>query len=245
MGVSRRELLKRSAAAGGVIWAAPLVRSTAAWAAALDYCGAACYSCGDGRAVYAKFAPGNSCTVDNQCLAPNNAIKCVAFSCLEQALLVTDAVASNNNTGHIVFDSSRVRIIRLAMKNANAAIDLSLVDPGSGAGATTKAGCVMVTCVEGFSRAFNFEPSDNTGPDNEPKTSWLKDTSPNPLFKFNNGTSSSNTDYTPGPGGDPGTGGTCGPITRVDYDSNALGVTLNYIEMLLCIRNVSTIACLQ
>lgn len=234
MGVSRRELLKKSAAAGGVIWAAPIVRSTAAWAAALDFCGAACYDCGDGRAVYAKFAPGNACTVDNQCLAPNDAIKCVSFDCLEDSLLVTDAVESSNSTGSIEFDSTRVRIIRLAMKNANSAVSQTLVDPASTA-PTTKAGCVMVTCIEGFSRAFNYEPSDNPIPDDEPKGSWLKDTA-TPLFKFNGSAATTSNSDAPG---------LCGPIQRVDYDATSLGITLNYIEMLLCIRNISTIACLQ
>lgn len=236
MSVSRRDLLKRSAAAGGVIWAAPLVKTTAAWALP-GYCGEGCDQCGDGTPVYAKFAPGNAQPTTNQCLAPPIGVKSVSFDCLSAANLVTkDTVTTSQDQAALRFDPGRVKILRLAIKSDNSAF------AGNFGQEVDKGGCLMVTCVEGFKRVWNFEPKDNPPPNQELKNSDINTTPNPPVFKYTLADDSVTDTSTLSPT-------VCDPVKRIFFDTKGLAVgggrhKLNFIEMLLCIQNASTIPCI-
>ena len=147
-GISRRDLLKRSAVAGGVIWAAPVLTSGTAWGQA-----STC-DC-DGSPVYTKIAgvAGNDAqTCNNQCLNPDN-LPSIGFGCLQDNGYVATTV-TNNELASVEFQSKSIFLNRLAMKVSES--------------------CYMITCVEQFSETFIFENADQ----NEPKDDAIGDQSP-------------------------------------------------------------------
>jgi hypothetical protein len=212
-GVSRREVMKKAAVAGGVVWATPLLSTGTAWGQTSDPC-----ACGDGALAYAKFAPGNSQTCQNQCLQPGT-IGRLEFDCLVDAGVITvlDEVASNDDTASLQFNLG-TRLFKLAIKSESA--------------------CFVVRCNEGFSQLYlwssstNAEPFDDLHSINDPSAA-LGGT---PIFQyFNGGVLCGNS------AGDP-----CdGNVTRVDMTTADIpgNQKLNFIEMELCITNLSKINC--
>ena len=135
-GLTRRELLQRSAVAGGVVWAAPLLSSGRAWGTT-----AGCCACDAGEVIYAKFAPGNSQTCQNQCLQPGSA-KRFDFDCLAAAGLigVCDDVNSNDDTAALAFGTG-VTPMKFAIKS--------------------ESNCYIARCNEGFSVVYSWSTSFN------------------------------------------------------------------------------------
>ncbi|HET7486622.1 MAG TPA: twin-arginine translocation signal domain-containing protein [Acidimicrobiales bacterium] len=235
-GLSRRELLKRSAVAGGVIWAAPMLTSGKAWGLG------GCCDC-SGTLIYAKFAPGNSQTCQNQCLQPG-AMARYDFTCLvAQGLIsVCDDVSTNDDTASMAFRAD-VTPARFAIKSEN--------------------DCFIARCEEGFGQVYHWSTSFN----NESYTPADKFTDP----AANDDVALFQT-YTGGPGTpgatrctgnlpgsqrplgtrcgtSRGTGGTGCPcttqITGVYLTTGGLPgqAKLNFIEMELCVRNTSKLNC--
>jgi|GEM_PF-6860985 len=245
MGMTRREMLKASAVAGGVVWAAPFLSTgtAAAWAGRK---GCTC----DGAIVYAKFAPGNAQTCQNQCLQPGPEVTRLDFDCLVQngLLTVCDNVQSGASFASLGFSRS-VTPIKLAMKTTN--------------------DCYVARCNDGFHKVYhwvsstNAEPFDETPCDSgggipkhhdgclfaDPATS-----SAEAMFQtFWNGPPSGGP-CTGSQGGNIPGGTRCGSsysgdsgcteqITGVVFDTNTLGQPLNFIEMELCVTNLSRIPC--
>lgn len=247
-GITRREMLKRSAVAGGVVWAAPLIStSSKAWGQ-----GSPCCACLGGGIIYAKFAPGNSQTCDNQCLDPSSDIKIAQTSCLvEQGFLsICDDVDTSDDTAALAFGNGTTPI-KFAMKNQNF--------------------CYIARCEEGFGVVYRWTTSFNA----EAYTTTLC-TEQNPpngcvftdpavdddtaMFQAYTGGGGANGPCTGNvPGNQRPTGTRCGtsryvngspngcscatPITGMFFNSGALGVKLNYIEMELCVTNISQFPC--
>lgn len=211
--VSRRDLLKKSVVAGGLVWTAPMLSSGVAWGQASEGCG-----CGEGTLVYAKYAPGNSQTCQNQCLQPGDIAR-VDFSCLVEEGIVTvaDTVESNDDKASLTFNQGTY-LARLAIKSEN--------------------DCFVVRCEEGFGQLYKWESSTNAEIYNsetaidDPATEG----DATPLFVvYNNGTECGNS-----------AGDSCASkVTGVTLDTEDIpGVNkLNFIEMELCVLNLSVLQC--
>jgi hypothetical protein len=147
-GISRRDLLKRSAIAGGVIWATPVLTSGTAWGVA-----GTC-DC-EGSPVYTKIAgvAGNDAqTCNNQCLNPDN-LPSFGFGGLQDHGYVATTVTSGELAA-VEFQSKSIFLNRLAMKVSES--------------------CYMITCVEQFGTVFTFANADQ----NEPKNVSIPDQTP-------------------------------------------------------------------
>jgi hypothetical protein len=147
-GISRRELLKKSAVAGGVLWATPALTSGTAWGQT--------GSCDcDGSPVYTKIAgvAGNDAqTCNNQCLNPDD-LPSIGFGCLKDNGYVATTQTSNE-LASVEFQSKSIFLNRLAMKVSET--------------------CYMITCVEQFGTVFTFANADQ----NEPKDAPIGDLNP-------------------------------------------------------------------
>ena len=267
MEMTRRELLKASAVAGGVVWAAPMLTASAAWGST-ETGACAC----DGAVVYAKFAPGNSQTCQNQCLQPGNVTR-LNFDCLVGAgvLRACDDVNSNSSTASLEFLQG-TRPLKMAIKTTN--------------------DCYVTRCTEGFSRIYHWSSSFNResypdapneqGPNpgtyktehnfRDPTTTAPTNDQPTAMFvtykggDLAPGTCKGNVDgslgqvptgticgstYRPADTCDPATAGdgcqgtqSCNDeITGMFMNTNPIGTTLNFIEMELCVTNLSKIPC--
>lgn len=159
-GISRRELIKRSAVAGGVLWATPALTSGVAWGA-VNSC-----DC-DGSPVYTKIAgtAGNDAqTCGNQCLQPVG-LPSIGFGCLEDAGYVA-TTRTSDDIASVEFQSKSIFLNRMSLKVSEA--------------------CYMITCVENFGTVFTFDNASNNIP--ELKNTTYPDTTPaHPLFKFEDG----------------------------------------------------------
>ena len=239
-GLTRRELLQRSAVAGGLVWAAPMLSSGRAWGQA-----AGCCACDGGDLIYAKFAPGNSQTCQNQCLQPGSIAR-FEFDCLVGAGLLgkCDDVNSNDDTASLAFGTG-VTPYKFAIKSENS--------------------CYIVRCNEGFSVIYRWTASFNAEQYNGvPACSGNNDpcifTDPaasddDAMFQvYTGGTGPASTrctgqvdDFRP-------TGQRCGssngvpcgcatPISGMYMTTKTLGTKLNFIEMELCVTQLSKINC--
>lgn len=251
-GITRRQMLKASAVAGGMVWAAPLVSSGTAWAGSSGGGANAC-AC-DGAVVYAKFAPGNSQTCQNQCLQPGDVTR-YNFDCLVAAgvISVCDDVTTQENNASLAFLKG-TSPLKLALK--------------------TTSDCYVTRCTEGFSKVYHWSTSFNAEsyPDeprdipkgggapfydtvhdfDDPATS--KETS---MFRtYKNGNSVGGPCKGAVAGVTEPSGELCGwtshtagptpcsePITGVFMTTDPTGKPLNFIEMELCITNTSKIPC--
>lgn len=262
-GLSRRELLKRSAVAGGVVWAAPVVQSSAAWAQAgcpAANCNPDCdRCCTDEFRIYAKFAPGDANPTDQQCLAPSGP-QCPDVLTLQKVSLndlvcagfirITDDVRSQDSTASFtILQPDKLRLIRTSIK--------------------VTSNCIITRCEDGFKHTTFQAPSTNPLCDQEHLTDSLTTADyrggpefpggPRPLFSFFTGangatpcsttpTVSDKVGGVPQPGARDGTQ-CCAQITKVTYDTTALfnttrdnnNETLNYIEVLFCFKGGSPI----
>lgn len=147
-GISRRDLLKRSAVAGGVLWATPALTSASAWGQ-----GTTC-DC-DGTLVYTKIAgvAGNDAqTCTNQCLNPDN-FQGIGFGCLQDLGYVATTVTSED-VATVEFNSSTISLSKMSLK--------------------ASASCYMVTCVESFGTVWEFSNSEQ----DEPKDTDFGDSTP-------------------------------------------------------------------
>lgn len=244
-GFSRRELLKRSAVAGGLVWAAPILSTGTAWGTTTH----ACCACVGGNVIYAKFAPGNSQSCQNQCLQPqaDGVVARYSIDCLiEQGLLGNcDDVDSSANSASIAFGDG-VTPIKFAIKTTD--------------------DCYISRCNEGFGTVYRWVSSTNAenyavSPCVGAQTTPCIFTDPATnddlaLFQvYTGGTGPASTRCTGNqPGGSRPTGSRCGssnnnpcpcavPISGVYMTTNGIGTTLNFIEMELCVTNVSKINC--
>ncbi len=234
-GLSRRELLKRSAVVGGVVWASPMLSTGTAWGQSTGCC-----TCDGGEVIYAKFAPGDSQTCQNQCLQPNifGVVHRYSIDCLiSQGLLgKCDDVDSSANSASIAFGDG-VTGYKFAIKSTN--------------------DCYVARCNEGFGKVFRWVSSTNA----EIYTTASTFTDPATtddlaLFQvYTGGTGPASTRCTGNqPGGSRPTGTRCGssnnkpcacttPISGVYMTTDGIGTTLNFIEMELCVKNASKINC--
>ena len=255
-GLTRRDLLKRSAAVAGAAWAAPMLFSDTAWAHAPtnDHGSAAtACACGDGIVVYAKFAPGNSQTCQNQCLQPGLEVIRLPFDCLvaNGIISVCDEVQSNDDYASLNFFKG-TRPLRVAIKSEN--------------------DCLIARCNEGFHQiykwtaSFNCEdfPEDPCGAAFDP-THLYTDPSSDPddgIFRVYTGGGG-----TPGPctgnvdsnlllvpngvhagGSATGDHAFYGAVTGIALNTQNISAQndkLNFIEMELCIPNASKLPCSQ
>lgn len=247
-GLTRREMLKRSAVAGGVVWAAPLLTTSGkAWGQT-----SGCCACLGGGIIYAKFAPGNAQTCTNQCLIPTSDIKIAQTDCLidNGFLSVCDDVDSSDSTASLAFGNGTTPI-KFGLKSTN--------------------DCYVARCNEGFGVVYRWSTSFN-----QEAYTATPCTDPNPpngcifldpaadddtaMFQAYTGGGGANGPCTGNvPGNIRPTGTRCGtsryvggqpagcacatPITGMYFNSNAIGTTLNYIEMELCVTNISQFPC--
>lgn len=247
-GLTRREMLKASAVAGGVAWAAPFLSTGTAWA---DVNACAC----DGAIVYAKFAPGNAQTCDNQCLAPGPTVARLDFGCLVDNGIINpcDDKKAGNGYASMAF-SAGVTPIKLAMK--------------------TTSDCFVSRCNDGFHKVYkwvpstNAEPFDDTPCDGSGTSQTLppghngcvfvdpSSTDTTGMFQTYTGGDNTGGPCTGAQGGNAVPGGTlCGSsaqgstgcnsstITGVVFNTAELNQPINFIEMELCITNLSKIPC--
>ena len=156
-GLSRRDLIKKSAVAGAIVWAAPMLDSSAAWGAGTD-----CNEC-DGLTLYSKYAPGNSNTTGNQCLSPCAPVTVISTGVATQCGLfsVGDVVQSGQNFASVTF-SDQVRLIRTSIKSTSS--------------------CYVTTCVDDFTTVRQYGNSTNPACDQEYNTGSVY--TGDPLFKF-------------------------------------------------------------
>lgn len=233
MELSRRDMLKMSAAAGGIAWAAPFLSTGTAWGVDLG-CGC------DGAVVYAKFAPGNSQTCQNQCLQPGTATR-LDFGCLVDNGLISvcDDVNSNDDFASMDFLQG-TRPLKVAIKS--------------------ESNCYIARCNEGFNQLYTWSTSFN----NESYTNSTKFTDPATtndtamIRVYTGGTSAggpckgqvdASGHHTP-------SGTICGstnnnsstdncsnPITGIVLTTTPINDKLNFIEMELCVTNLSKIPC--
>lgn len=239
-GLTRREMLQRSAVAGGVVWAAPLLSTGRAWGQA-----AGCCACDGGELIYAKFAPGDSQTCQNQCLQPGD-ISRFELDCLVGAGLLgkCDDVNSNDDTASLAFGAG-VTPIKFAIKS--------------------QSHCYIVRCNEGFSviyrwgQGFNNEQyvgvpacSGNNGACTFTDPATGDDDAMFQVYIDGTGPASTRCtgqvdDFRPaGTRCGSSNGKACGctvPITGMYMTTRALGDKLNFIEMELCVTQLSKIAC--
>lgn len=238
--LTRRELLQRSAVAGGLVWAAPVLSMGTAWGT-----NPGCCSCDGGEVIYAKFAPGNSQTCQNQCLQPQafGVVHRYAIDCLiQQGLLANcDDVDSAENTASIAFGSG-VTGFKFAMKSTS--------------------DCYVARCNEGFGQVFKWVSSTNREvyPGDAGYVAFTDPATDDDLALFQVYTGGSGPASTRCTGNQPGgsrpTGTRCGssngkpcscatPISGIYMTTNGLPGTpsLNFIEMELCVLNVSKINC--
>ena len=156
-GLSRRDLIKKSAVAGAIVWSAPMLDSSVAWGAGTD-----CNEC-DGLTLYSKYAPGNSNTTGNQCLAPCAPVTVISSGVATACGLysVGDVVQSGQSFASVTF-SNQVRLIRTSIKSTSA--------------------CYVTTCVDDFTTVREYSNSTNPVCDQEYQTgtAYVGD----PLFEF-------------------------------------------------------------
>jgi hypothetical protein len=246
-GLSRRDLLKGAAVATGAAWASPVLFSGTAWAhpgGADEHggtsAGTAC-ACGDGVVVYAKFAPGNSQTCQNQCLQPGLEVLRLPWDCLENNGIVSvcDQVKSNSDTASLNFLKG-TRPMRVAIKSEGS--------------------CYAVRCSEGFHTVYKWTTSDNVELfDNAHVYADTQADPENGMFRvYSSGAS------VPGPCTGASQGGPIIPsgthvggsassdhayyglVTGIALNTSAVSSTndkLNFIEFELCIPNASTLPC--
>jgi hypothetical protein len=210
-GISRRELIKRSAVAGGVLWATPGLTSGTAWGAT-----GAC-DC-EGSLVYTKIAgvSGNDAqTCGNQCLQPRD-LPSIGFDCLR-------------TNGYVAFTGTSVETATVEFQSKNIALNrMSLKASES---------CYMVTCTENFGKVWQFGNSENGFP--EPKHTEFPDTvAPVPaVFTFEDGDGKvlgdSNTSLVTNQD----------EVRKITWRSDGLPHKVNFIEFILCARNLSRIPC--
>ncbi len=216
-GLSRRDLIKRSAVAGAVVWAAPVLDSSAAWGSTPTDCN----EC-NGLTLYSKYAPGNSNTVGNQCLAPCPPVTVISGAVATQCGLISvdDTVKSGENRADISF-SSQVRLIRTSIKSTN--------------------DCYVTTCVDNFCSVRQYTPSTNP-PCNTEATQGTPLAGPltPPLFEFFAPNTTTSCGSAP-------TGTPCGcasEVRRVKYNTDGVGrngTPLNFVEILLCLKGTSVL----
>lgn len=148
-GMTRRDLLKRSAVVAGAAWAAPVLFTGEAWGhvgndamAGHGTPSTSACACGDGIVVYAKFAPGNSQTCQNQCLQPGLEVIRLPWACLvaNGVIGVCDEVQSNDDYASLNFYQG-TRPLRVAIKSEN--------------------DCLIARCNEGFHRIYKWTASYN------------------------------------------------------------------------------------
>lgn len=140
-GISRRDLLKRSAVAGTVLWATPALTSASAWGQ-----GVTC-DC-DGTTLYTKLpglAGNDAQTCGNQCLNPDN-LEAIGFGCLEDLGYIATTITSDNEA--TVEFADNIALTRMAMKVSES--------------------CYMITCVEDFGDVWVFSNSEQTEPKHQP-----------------------------------------------------------------------------
>lgn len=204
-GLSRRDLIKKSAVAGAIVWTAPILDSSAAWGVGHD-----CNEC-DGLTLYSKYAPGNSNTTGNQCLAPCQPVTVISSGVATACGLyaVGDVVQSGASFASVTF-SSQVRLIRTSIKSTSA--------------------CYASTCVDDFQSVREYSNSTNPECDQEYQTGV--EYTGDPLFEFYGPTD-------PGAfvGEAPGAGSP-GEVRRVLYSTAR---PLNYIEIVMCLKGTSVL----
>lgn len=159
-GISRRDLLKRSAVAGGVLWVTPALTSGTAWGQT--------GSCDcDGSPVYTKIAGSSGSdaqTCNNQCLNPDD-IQGVGFDCLEKNGYVASTQTSND-IATVEFQSKSIFLNRMALKASDV--------------------CYMITCVENFGTVWTFDQDEQNEP-KDPARILPDRTAAHPAFKFEDG----------------------------------------------------------
>ncbi len=214
-GLSRRDLIKRSAVAGAVVWTAPVLSSSAAWGQTPEDCN----EC-DGLTLYSKYAPGNSQTVGNQCLAPCPPVTVISDGVATACGLysVTDSVTTNSKQADITF-SNKVRLIRTSIKSTD--------------------DCFTTTCKDNFCSVRAYTPSTNPVCDTE-HTQGTAMTTPltTPLFEFYAPTANTTCGFAPN------NAAGCGctqEVRRVRYDTNQLDRPLNFVEILMCLKGTSVL----
>ncbi|MFP5489062.1 MAG: hypothetical protein ACLGHQ_12240 [Acidimicrobiia bacterium] len=156
-GLSRRDLIKKSAVAGAIVWTAPILDSSAAWGSGHD-----CNEC-DGLTLYSKYAPGNANVTGNQCLAPCPPVTIISSGVATACGLysVGDVVQSGQNYASVTF-SNQVRLIRTSIKSTN--------------------DCYTTTCVDDFTTVRAYGNSTNPECDQEYATGT--EYAGSTLFKF-------------------------------------------------------------
>jgi hypothetical protein len=120
--ISRRDLLKRSAAAGGVVWVSPTLRSQPAWAVDIG----ACSDCPDGAAFRFKTSTHEGCACDpggdsgeGNCLAGVGATK---SCCLVTAGVVSVICETGKETWTL---AAGIQFCRVDVKCASACISFT------------------------------------------------------------------------------------------------------------------------
>lgn len=213
-GLSRRDLIKRTAVAGAIVWTAPILDSSAAWGQTPSDCN----EC-DGLTLYSKYAPGDANVTGNQCLAPcppvtiisgGTAIGCGLFS-------VDDSVESGNKRADITF-SSQVRLIRTSIKGTSS--------------------CYVATCEDQFKSVNVYGNGVNPPCDDENLTGdKLAGPLDPPLFTFMAPTPNDVC------GTAPSATGCASEIRRVQYNTSALpgNVALNFVEIIMCLKGTSVL----
>lgn len=223
-GVSRRDLIKRTAAAGAVVWASPVVSSSAAWGQSVGDCN----EC-DGLTIYSKYAPGNSQTEGNQCLSPCEPVTVLSSQILIDACIlnVVDTVESGAQQAGLGF-SEEVRLIRTAIKSTS--------------------DCYFSICQDNFCKVYRNDPGTNAVCDEEhldpATTEYTQSPDPNPpIFRYY--TDEAATQLC-GQSHGGGTGepacGCASPVRAVRYNTEDVGSNgkpLNFIEVILCLKGTT------
>jgi hypothetical protein len=207
-GLSRRDLIKKTAVAGAIVWTAPILDSSVAWGAGTD-----CNEC-DGLTLYSKYAPGNSNTEGNQCLAPCQPVTVISSGVATACGLfaVGDVVQSGQSFASVTF-SNQVRLIRTSIKSTSS--------------------CYVTTCVDDFTTVREYGNSVNPECDQEYQTGTVfTEDPPVEVFQF----------YGPADpnvfvGAAPGAGSTT-EVRRVLYSTAR---PLNYIEIVMCLKGTSVL----
>lgn len=265
-GMTRREMLKASAVGGAVVWASPVLSTGTAWAS--HDCG-----CSQGTIIYAKFAPGNSQTCQNQCLQPGPTVARYEFDCLVCAGLVAvcDNVSSGKSTASMRF-SAEMQPLKAAIKatddcyiarcNEGFSVVYRWSSSFNAEQYTGPGGAALPTCTPGAEPCIFVDPATTAdrGPDAPAPA-----TGPAMFRVFTGGspfpvpTGNQCADATPCTGQDKTgnsvpDGTVCGssnqggsachsPITGIAMDTNLVGVPLNFVEFEFCVTNVSKITC--
>lgn len=213
-GISRRDLIKRSAVAGAIVWTAPILESSAAWGQTPEDCN----EC-DGLTLYSKYAPGNANATGNQCLAPCAPVTVISdgFDTDCGFFSVTDGVQTDDKQADVTF-SNQVRLIRTSIHGTDS--------------------CYVTTCEDDFNEVRVYGQSTNPPCDDEniTGTPYAGTTEP-PLFEFYVGAPAVLC------GAAPNEGGCEQEVRRVRYDTNGLpgNVPLNFIEIVVCLKGTSVL----